>query len=380
MLSNQRQLFDIPQEVTYLDCAAYSPLLKAVRAAGEEGLDRKYHPWSIDLTQTPAEAEKLRGMVAGLIGAGVDDVAIINSTSYGIETAARNLPLGSGQKVLVLQDQFPSNVLSWRNLAAETGGSLTFVPRPHDGDWTRAVLERLDANVAIAALPPCHWSDGSRLDLKAVGARCRELGAAFVIDGTQAVGAMPFDVSELQPDFLVFSAYKWLMCPYTQGFLYAAPHRQQGKPLEYHRWNHAAPQGVAVTIGYADEYNTGARRYDMGEVNNFIHLPMAIAALGQIIEWTPAAIQAHVQPLTDTVAARARERGWSVPPDGKRVGHYIGMVLPQGGTADIAMRLKREANVHISPRGAGLRVSPHVFNDAADIERLFQALDSVLAS
>ncbi len=380
MLSNQRQLFDIPQEVTYLDCAAYSPLLKAVRAAGEEGLDRKYHPWSIDLTQTPAEAEKLRRMVAGLIGAGVDDVAIINSTSYGIETAARNLPLGSGQKVLVLQDQFPSNVLSWRNLAAETGGSLTFVPRPHDGDWTRAVLERLDANVAIAALPPCHWSDGSRLDLKAVGARCRELGAAFVIDGTQAVGAMPFDVSELQPDFLVFSAYKWLMCPYTQGFLYAAPHRQQGKPLEYHRWNHAAPQGVAVTIGYADEYNTGARRYDMGEVNNFIHLPMAIAALGQIIEWTPAAIQAHVQPLTDMVAVRARERGWSVPLDGKRVGHYIGMVLPLGGTADIAMRLKREANVHISPRGAGLRVSPHVFNDAADIERLFQALDSVLAS
>ena len=185
----------------------------------------------------------------------------------------------------MVQDQFPSNVLSWRHLATEKGGEMAFVPRPTDGDWTAAILGHLDGDVAIAALPPCHWSDGSSLDLMAIGARCREVGAAFVIDATQVIGAKPFDVNEIQPDFVACSGYKWLCCPYTLGFLYAAPHRQNGTPLEFHRWNHEEPNAVATETGYPADYNSGARRYDMGEINNFIHMPMAVAALTQVAEW-----------------------------------------------------------------------------------------------
>ncbi|MBT6095660.1 MAG: aminotransferase class V-fold PLP-dependent enzyme [Rhodospirillaceae bacterium] len=380
MLSNQRHLFDVPDEVTYLNCAAHTPLLNSVRQAGTEGLDRKYHPWDIDASATPAEAEKLRGLFAGLIGAKAGDVAIVNSTSYGIETAARNVALAAGQKILMVQDQFPSNVLSWRHLATEKGGEMAFVPRPTDGDWTAAILGHLDGDVAIAALPPCHWSDGSSLDLVAIGARCREVGAAFVIDATQVIGAKPFYVNEIQPDFVACSGYKWLCCPYTLGFLYAAPHRQNGTPLEFHRWNHEEPNAVATETGYPADYNSGARRYDMGEINNFIHMPMAVAALTQVAEWTPAAIQNYLTPLTDAVAEGAEARGWVVPVRGKRVGHYIGMVPPQTLSPEIVPRLQREANVHVSQRGAGVRVSPHLFNDGTDIERFFEALDSVLAS
>ncbi|MEK9752206.1 MAG: aminotransferase class V-fold PLP-dependent enzyme [Rhodospirillaceae bacterium] len=379
MLDNQRALFDIPDDVTYLNLAAHSPFLKSVYAAGVEGLGRKYHPWDIDLAQAPAEAERLRGLFAALIGAGAGDVAIVNSTSYAVETAARNVALGRGRKVVVLEDQFPSNVLSWRHLAAERGAALHFVPRPGDCDWTRAVLEALDGTVDAAALPPCHWSDGSRLDLVAIGRRCRELGVALVIDGTQAIGAMPFDVKEIQPDFVACSAYKWLLCPYTLGFLYAAPHRQSGTPIEFHRWNHADVAASATGASYAEGYNDGARRYDMGEVNNFIHLPMSIQALTQLGLWTPAAIQAHVKPLTDAVAAGARARGWTVPPDGHRVGHYIGMKPPGALKPGLVQRLQKEWKVNVSERAGGVRVAPHVFNDMADVKRFFEALDKALA-
>ena len=379
MLECQRHLFDLPDDVTYLNCAAYSPLLTAAHAAGTLGLERKYHPWDMDITEPPREAEELRSLFARLIGAAADDVALVNSTSYGIEIAARNLDVEPGKKIIVIEDQFPSNVFSWRYLAADRGAILTFVDRPADDDWTTAVLAALDDNVTIAALPPCHWSDGSWLDLVAIGARCRELGVPFVIDATQVIGAMPFDVREVQPDFVACSAYKWLFCPYTMGFLYAAPHRQQGLPLEYHRWNHDSPQNVATSVAYAETFNKGARRYDMGEVNNFINLPMAVVALKQLIDWTPGAVQSYLTPLTDAVAEGARARGWRVPADGQRVGHYIGM-RPEGDLdPTVVTRLQSEENVFVSQRGGGVRVSPNMYNDMADIERFFAAFDKVLA-
>lgn len=379
MLDNQRDLFDLPDDVTYLNCAAYSPLLKAAHEAGLRGLERKYHPWNFDVTEPPAEAETLRGLFATLIGAGADDVALVNSTSYGIEIAARNLELPAGKRVVVLQDQFPSNVFSWRYLAERRRAELVFIDRPADDDWTSAVLTALDERVAIAALPPCHWSDGSVLDLVAVGSRCRELGIGFVIDGTQAIGAMPFDVGEIQPDFVACSGYKWLFCPYTMGFLYAAPHRQRGRPLEYHRWNHADPQDVATKTGYAEDYNRGARRYDMGEVNNFINLPMAVVALERLNRWTADDIQAYLTPLTDAVAEGARARGWRVPAAGRRVGHYIGMRPPGPLDAALVPALQAEMNVFVSQRGGGVRISPHLYNDLDDIARFFAAFDKALA-
>jgi selenocysteine lyase/cysteine desulfurase len=141
-------------------------------------------------------------------------------------TAAANLPLGTGRKIIVLQHQFPSIAYSWRVLAGDRAANLVTIARPDDWDWTSAVLEKINDETDIVSVPPVRWMDGSRLDLVRIGKRCRKKGAAFVVDATQAVGAMPLDISQLQPDFLFCSAYKWLLCPYTLAFLYAAPERQ----------------------------------------------------------------------------------------------------------------------------------------------------------
>ena len=112
MIPSQRHLFDIPDEIAYFNCAYMGPLLKTARAAGHAGVDRKSLPWTLSPSDFFTESEKARTLFAQMIGATADDIAIISSASYGIATAARNISVGKGQKILLLEDQFPSNVYS----------------------------------------------------------------------------------------------------------------------------------------------------------------------------------------------------------------------------------------------------------------------------
>src|SRR5690606_31037699 len=210
-----------------------------------------------------------RRLFATLIGATADDIALVPSASYGLATAARNLPLRMGQKILLLEDQFPSNVYCWRARTEETGARLVTVPTPPDFDWTAAVLAAIDDDVAIASRPHNHWTDGARLDLAAIGAALRKRGAKLVVDATQSLGAMTFDLAAIQPDFLVAASYKWLLGPYSTGFLYVAPAYHAGEPLEYNWLNRRDSEDFTALVNYQDDYQVGARRFDMGERANF---------------------------------------------------------------------------------------------------------------
>ena len=204
----QRALFEIPDDVAYLNCAYMSPLMRSVRAAGERGVARKSAPWELRASDFFTGTEEARGLFAALIGVAADDIAIVPSASYGITVAAANLAARRRSRILVLAEQFPSNVYPWRVLAAENGAELVTIPRPADGDWTAALLGAIDERIAVAALPHCHWIDGVRVDLVAVGRRLREVGAALVVDATQSLGVLPFDVRAVSPDFMVAASYK----------------------------------------------------------------------------------------------------------------------------------------------------------------------------
>src|SRR6202140_3773918 len=232
MIPNQRHLFDIPADVAYLNCAYMSPLMKPVIEAGATGLGRKAHPWELTPDQFFTGSDEFRATAAQLFDCSADCIAIVPSASYGIATAARNLPVKKGQSILVLDEQFPSNYYPWQRRAEETGASLKIVAWPADNDWTAAVLESLTPDVAIAALPNVQWTSGGRLDLVRIGEACRKLGAALVLDLTQSLGALPFSVRDVRPDFAVAASYKWLLGPYSVGLLYVAPKWHKGKPLE----------------------------------------------------------------------------------------------------------------------------------------------------
>src|SRR5262245_8048127 len=265
MIPCQRDLFEMPDDIAYLNCAYMGLVSRRARAAGEAGLARKSQPWRITPQDFFTESEETRALFAKLIGADAEGVANLPSASYGVAIAAANLPVTAGQRIFTLEDQFPSNLYAWREVADRTGATLVTIPRPPDYDWTAAVLAELDERTALVALPNAHWTDGGLVDLARIGERAREVGAALVVDGSQSVGAYPFDVNIVQPDFLICPAYKWLLGPYSLGFLYAAPPRRAGRPLEWNWITRAGSDDFAGLVNYCDEFQPGARRYDMGE-------------------------------------------------------------------------------------------------------------------
>jgi len=377
-LPSQRALFDIPDDVAYLNCAYMSPLPKASLAAGEEGLRRKAQPWTITPADFFTRSEAVRAQFAQLINASADDIAFAPAVSYGLAQAAHAVPLRPTQTILTLAEQFPSNVYPWMDLAERRDARLLTVPRPADDDWTAALLARIDGSTGLVAVPHCHWTDGGLIDLVTVGTACRRVGAALCVDATQSLGALPFDVTCIRPDFLAVATYKWLLGPYSFGFLYVARHWQTARPIEHGWIARRASEDFAGLVNYQPEFQPGARRFDVGERSNFALMPAAQASLELIGGWTVPRVLATLTRRTSAIAARARaELGIDSVPDRLRAGHYLGLRFPGGVPADLPQRLAA-AKVYVSVRGRAMRVTPHLWTTDEDVERLFAVLASAL--
>lgn len=377
MIPNQRHLFSIPDDIAYFNCAYTSPLLKSAEAAGANAVQQKTKPWGLSADFFFSYLNENRALFADLVDATPDDIAIIPSVSYGIALAAANLPVEKDQTIVTLANQFPSNIYSWHFIARDREAHVVSVPRPADSDWTPAVLKAITSQTAVAALPPCHWTDGTRIDLEAVGARCRACNAALVVDGTQSLGAMPFSVSNIQPDFLVTTAHKWLLGPYSYGFCYVAPQWQQGRPLEENWMNRDGSEDFARLVHYRDAYQNGAKRFDAGEASNFILAPIAGAALKQIASWGVPEIAASLRQKTNTIASRATAMGLEVAEARFRAPHMLGLRHPQGFPKDLPARLA-QADVFASARGDSIRIAAHLYNSQEDVDRLFRVLGEAM--
>jgi selenocysteine lyase/cysteine desulfurase len=375
-LGSKRDLFEIPEDIVYLNCAYMSPQLRPAREVGEKAISRKSRPWEITPDDFFEDAEEIRALFARLVGGDADGVAIIPSVSYGISIAAANVPVREGEKIVILEDQFPSNVYAWGGLAEQSGASLVTLPRPEDLDWTRALLEEIDTDTAVVAVPNCHWTDGSLVDLASVGESVREAGAALVVDAIQSLGAHPFDVSEVRPDFLVAASYKWLLGPYGVGYMYVGEEYREGKPIEHNWINRRGSQDFSGLVDYQDAFQPGARRYDVGERSNFALLPMAAEALRQLIDWGVENVSETIGTLTDLVEERAGALGIVTIPKESRARHMIGLMLGPDAPDDLATRLTTH-NVYVSVRGPSVRVSPHLYNTESDVYRLFDVLERV---
>lgn len=365
----QRACFEVPAGVSYLDAAAWTPLPSSVRRAGEAGILAKARPWEHSRTVFPALTERARAGAAALIGAASDDMAVVGSVSHAMATAAANLAPRTGGRILRVAGEFPSLCLPFDRLAAEQDLTVEEVPRPQDGDWTAALADAIGRPgappLAVATLTPCHWTDGSMIDLDRLAPLIHETGAALVIDATQAVGAMPVDVARWRPDFLAFPTYKWVLGPYGLAFLYIAPARQGGRPLELHLGNRQ-------TVG-------GARRFDRGEIHDPVALGMAATGFELIDNWGVAAIAARLATLTDRLADGCAALGFIVPPVHRRVGHVLGARTREGLPERTIARLAAR-QVFVSERSGALRISPHVWADEADLDQCLSALGEIVRS
>jgi len=373
----QKELFEVPDGVTYLNAAYMGPLLKTSAAIGEKAMRKKLTPWALPISDFFDPPNRFYQLAADLIDARPSDVAIIPSVSYGTAIAAKNIKVNAGQNIVVMADQFPSNVYCWRTLAEEKGANIVTVPWPENGDWTTAILDSIDEDTALVATANAHWTNGSYIDLVTVGKKVSSVNAALVLDLTQSLGVTPFSVKDVDPDYMVVGAYKWLLGPYSIGFLYAAPRNQNGQPIEESWLSRKGAEDFTRLVDYQEDYEEGARRYDMGEKSNFINVAIAIDAFEFFQKHGVDAISSYIKSLTDYIAAEARKIGLSVEEDKHRVPNLIGINFKEGVPKNVPEALAQK-NVYVSIRGDSIRIAPHVYNDIADVDRFFEVLKEAL--
>ena len=361
-----------------------APVSDAVADSAEQALSRLRAPSVLQPSDFFEPSDAVRCLFAQLID--VDDpnrIAIIPSVSYAMAALARNTSVRPGENIVIVHEQFPSNVYTWKRVCDETGAELRVVPPPSTSDsrglaWNAALLSAIDTSTALVAIPELHWADGTRFDLERVGVRARECEARFILDGTQSVGATPFSVTYSQPDAVVCAGYKWLMGPYSIGVAYFGAAYDHGVPLEENWITRRGSEDFSGLVRYSEDYLPGAIRYDVGERSNFILLPMLEAGLTQVSGWGPEAIQDYCRQLCTEAVEELRGLGCWIEDDDRRAAHLFGVRLPAGFDLGATQMALSERGVSVSMRGNAIRVSPHVYNDAGDLAALVAAVRAVL--
>ena len=405
---NERYLFTIPDSISYFDGCGMSPSLTQTVTIGQEAVAMKSTPW--EPFGEEAHLAGVKESFAQIIRASPSDIALTPSTSYAISVAAKNIPLTKGGKVVVLEHQMASNVLPWQDACAKSGAKLSVIKRKkkkkqknvgQSGSWTQAIIESLDDDVDVLAIPNCHWADGSFIDLVKVSRACRARDIKLVLDLTQSLGVIPIDVNEIQPAFLCASIHKWLLGPYGASIMYVAPEFQglDAQPLEFHeRTRHGGDDpnwdlvGIMSAEGYPQQSRPDASGLGSGGRPNPVLMPMLRSSIEQVASWhtvdekgvmaSKAAEWAH--PAIQRVAACAQCLGLDVPHE--TAPHMIGIRI-RDDDSRISDKLStlRSLLSHMKSRGVycalrvqAIRVGVGMWTSWDDVDNLCSALEEGL--
>jgi selenocysteine lyase/cysteine desulfurase len=380
-MTSQKHLFDLPDDIHYLNGAYMSPLMKSVQEAGIEGIKRKTNPSSISSDDFFNLAEEVKLKFGRIIHAPASQIAIIPSASYGLKSAVENIPLNTGTHAVVIANEFPSDYNTVAEWCKKNKKALKVIEAPkmmtgRAQIWTDKILEQINKETCAVVLSAIDWSDGTKFDLKIIGKKCKENNARFIVDGTQSVGAMPMDVVAFSIDALICAAYKWLMGPYSIGLAYYSEFYNKGIPIEDSWMNKSNANDFTKLTHYVDDYKAGAARYNVGEFSNFILLPMLDKALQQIAEWDADAIQDYCGNLINPLLNFLQENEYWFEENKYRANHLFGFLLSPLVNKEKLLLQLQSSKVFVSLRGDAIRVSPHLYNEAPDIEALIEVLKS----
>ena len=374
----QKTKFILSKKVTYLNCAYMSPMLKKVEKAGVKGIKQKRKPYHI----TPIDFFKTSDLVKKRFSSIIDcknhnRIAIIPSASYGLANVVNNISIKEKDEIILLDEQFPSNVYPWLNLKERSKAKLVFIKRPDTlidsgKKWNEEILASITNKTKVVAVGNIHWACGTLVDLIAIRKKTAEVGALLIIDGTQSIGALPLSIEKIQPDALICAGYKWLMGPYSIGVAYYGNYFDKGIPIEDNWINRRGSENFSGLINYSDKYGELASRYNVGEQSNFILLPMLLAGLNQIESWGVKNIQDYCKNLISEEIKKVNQKKYWIEKENYRANHLFG-IKQLDNKINLIEKLKSK-KISVSIRGDKIRVSPHLYNDKREIKKLFECL------
>ena len=377
-LENQADKFELPDNIHYLNGAFMSPQLKSVTKIGLGSVKKKALPFNATIDDFFDDTEKIRREYSKLIiNNEPNRIVLIPSVSYGMANITKNVNL-AGKEVIVAAQQFPSNVYPWMTAAGQQGGKLIIVDPPQATEqrgekWNQRILEAINSNTAVLAISQTHWADGTRFDLMAMRKRTQEVGALLIIDGTQSVGAYPFNLEEVKPDALVCAGYKWLLGPYGLGMAYYGEYFDNANPVEENWINRLNSEDFSGLVEYEEAYQPGALRFEMGEHSSFVLVPMLLEALKQLNDWQPERIQSYCKTIVEEPLQRLRAAGFWVEDEHWRASHLFG-IRHQTMPIEKIKSAFAERNIFVSYRGSAIRVAPYVHNTVNDLNVMADVL------
>jgi selenocysteine lyase/cysteine desulfurase len=377
-MEQQRDKFNLKEGVSYINCAYMGPLLRSSEEKGIEGLKRKRNPFEVSQEDFFKDIAVVKELFGELVNAPASQIALFPSVSYGFSSVLNNLSSDGKTEAIVVSHEFPSGYFSAKSWCEKHVCDLKVIePQTisnRNQKWSDDIIASINKQTAFVLISSVHWMDGTKFDLEKIGATCKQLGAKLLIDGTQSVGALPMDVQKFQIDALVCATYKWLFGPYSSAIGYISPSFEKGIPLEESWMNRTNAYDFSLLTNYEDAYVEGAGRYNMGESNDFIKMPILIASFQQILEWKPSEIQAYCQKLVQPIVAFFEENGIHIAGEKYQAQHLIGFKLEGKFQSEQLFEDLKAAQIYLSFRGDFLRISPNVYNTEEDMMKLLQVL------
>jgi len=365
--ANIRGEFPALAEWTYLNTATFGQMPRRAAEAVARHFARRDELACSDFIRWFDDADGIRARIAAFIHCAAADIAFIHNASAGLSLLLGGLKWQTADQIVTLEDEFPNHYYYPSHLR---GCGVEFVETPWDGFY-----KCLTARTKLVALSTVNYSTGFRPPLEEISGELRRRGILLYLDGTQSLGALPFDVSRVRPDLFAVDAYKWMLSPNGAGFMYVSPElRERLAPAVIGWRSHKDWRNHENLHHGAPQFASEAEKYEGGM------LPFALLyAMDSVIEMMqaigPERIERRVMELAGLTRDVLRAAGAVLPGDSSP--HYDSQVVTArfpGREAPAIARALQTRKVLVAARHGNLRVSPHFYNDESDLARLAEAI------
>jgi selenocysteine lyase/cysteine desulfurase len=366
--------FPVIRRWAYFDHAAVAPLPRRCGETLRAWTHEQEQDGVVGWPEREQRIEAIRDLAARLINADRDEIAFISSTTHGIGLIAEGYPWSPGDNAVTAAEEYPSNIYPWMNLA-ERGVELRLVPSRDGRIWLEDLTAAMDRRTRVLAISHVEFASGFRNDLDALAELCHARGVALFVDAIQGLGPLCIDVSRTPVDFLAADGHKWLLGPEGAGLLYVR-----------RDWiNRLRPLGVgwhSVVGSYNSSRNDfqlkrSAQRWEGGSFNMPGLLGLG-ASLGLFVELGPEVVSRRILDQAGAVRELAASAGWAVAGSCRQMDRSAIVILEREGVdPHLAARQLRDRGVVVSCRRGRLRVSPHLYNNDEDLDRLRMGLTEV---
>ncbi len=366
-LSSYRTYFPITATDIYLNHAAVSPLsTKVVKAINDIMSSRSQGPIEI-FPQLSEEIIGLKNNLGTFIGADKENIAIISNTSEGFNWLVQGLDWKDGDRVLLVDQEFPANIYPFLNLE-QKGVSIDYVPLRNGFIYPDEIEKKIQPRTRLLSISFVEFLNGFKNNLPEIGKVCKKNEIIFSVDGIQGVGALPIDMKICGIDFLSNGGHKWLMGPQGCGFMYLAPDLMTQLKPAFAGW--LSVKDSWNFFDYRLDFLDDARRFEIGTMNVFGIVGLR-AATDLLLKAGTARIEQHLLGLGSRLIAGLEEVGFKSVGSDKQ-SERSGIYSFTGPNPDEMVKYLQANRIHLSLRNEIIRFAPHFYNTYEEIDEVIR--------